>query len=534
MDLGARRGGLLAHHAVDRTGAQAQSAFAALVGFVGFHGLNKLSGVENPLGIHAGFDLLHKGLGGVVDGHGQVVDLGQADAMLAREGAVVLDGQFEDFPVGRLHALPFLLVAGVGGDQRVHVTVAGMGQDADAQAVAPGDLADVADHVGHVADRHGGVLHDAIRRQAGEDAIGRATRRPEVVAFGGGTRLDHLGGAVAAGFLHDGPHLFFHGFLHAVHLDEEQPLGMARQTDAGRILHRVDHGFVHQLQGHGQDTRADDVRHGGRRGVQVVVDRQDRACGLGQWHHAQGDLGDDSEGAFRAAEKARQAVAGHVLDVAAAEADHLARGQDHFQAEHIIDGDPVFEAARAAGVLGHVAADGRDHETARVGWIEKPFLGQTGLQVPVDHAGLNDAVAVRGVDRDDAVHAREGEHDALSGRDRRAADAGAGAARRDRDAFAVGDGHDGRHLGGSFGQDHRLGHGLLHEGVVGVGQKCLRGIDIASGAHDGLEFGGCIVTQHGCFSRLADSEKARYRRYAHPSSLRRTPGTPPSLRIRKP
>ena len=41
----------------------------------------------------------------------------------------------------------------------------------------------------------------------------------------------------------------------------------------------------------------------------------------------------------------------------AAEAHHLAVDQDHFEAEHVVGGQPVFEAMHPAGILGDVAAD---------------------------------------------------------------------------------------------------------------------------------------------------------------------------------
>ncbi len=119
-------------------------------------------------------------------------------------------------------------------------------------------------------------------------------------------------------------------------------------------------------------------------------------------------LGDDAQQPFRADEQPVQLEAGLVLVRAPAQPQHGAVGQHDFQAEHVIAGDAVFEAARAAGVGDDVAADGiraalchdeltaqmsRRHNNANVlclasdvlgdelirrivvGWLDTPFDG---------------------------------------------------------------------------------------------------------------------------------------------------------------
>ena len=64
-----------------------------------------------------------------------------------------------------------------------------------------------------------------------------------------------------------------------------------------------------------------------------------------------------AERALRADEQAGQVVPGDALGGAPAAAQHLAVGEHDRQAEDVLGGDAVLDAAHAAGVGGDVAAD---------------------------------------------------------------------------------------------------------------------------------------------------------------------------------
>ena len=63
--------------------------------------------------------------------------------------------------------------------------------------------------------------------------------------------------------------------------------------------------------------------------------------------------------------QAEQVEPGRV-DQRAAEVHHLAVGQHRLDAEHVMHGEAVLEAVRAAGVLGDVAADRADLLARRI------------------------------------------------------------------------------------------------------------------------------------------------------------------------
>ena len=167
-----------------------------------------------------------------------------------------------------------------------------------------------------------------------------------------------------------------------------------------------------------------------------VVERgklHQRGLGITRFgNQSQQGLGDNAQRAFRAGEESVQVVAGDILDGFAAGLQDAPIRQDHGQAEHIVAGHAVFQAARTAGVAGDIPADGRMADAGRVGRVEKSHLFDLGLQVGGDDPRFGADGGVGRVDLEDVVHARQAEHDSARHRDGTGGQAGAHAARHDR------------------------------------------------------------------------------------------------------
>ena len=100
-------------------------------------------------------------------------------------------------------------------------------------------------------------------------------------------------------------------------------------------------------------------------------------------------------------------------------ADDVAVGQNDFEAEDVIARDAVFQAARAAGVGGDVAADEIVRAAGGVGRIKQVSVFRRRPEiVRVMTAGWTTATKSCGVDFQNAVHAFEREHDAAAHRAR--------------------------------------------------------------------------------------------------------------------
>ena len=109
----------------------------------------------------------------------------------------------------------------------------------------------------------------------------------------------------------------------------------------------------------------------------------------------------------------------------------------------MVDGEPVLETVRSAGVLGHVAADRADLLRRRIGRVVVAVGGDRLRHVEVRHPRLHDHLSALDVDGEDAVQPRERDHDPLRHRQRAPGEPGAGAAGDERDAELVA-GADGR------------------------------------------------------------------------------------------
>ena len=147
-------------------------------------------------------------------------------------------------------------------------------------------------------------------------------------------------------------------------------------------------------------------------------------------HHAQQALGPREE--------ADQIEAGFVFVGAPAATDNFPVRQNHSEPEHIIPRDAVFQAARTAGIRGDVPADAAVLQARGVGGIEQPLAPRGILQLPCDNTRLDHRHEVGSVYFEDALHAVEAKDDPASDRGAAAHIAIASAARRDRDACAVG------------------------------------------------------------------------------------------------
>ena len=167
--------------------------------------------------------------------------------------------------------------------------------------------------------------------------------------------------------------------------------------------------------------------------------------------------------------------AGFIFMCASAEPDDGTVGEHDFEAEDVIAGDAIFEAARAAGIGGDVAADEIIRAAGGVRRIKEAALLNRFLQMLRVHARLDDGDEIAGVDFPDAVHAFEREDDAAAHRHAAADVAMSGAARGDGQAMLICKTQNRRNGPGGAGQ--------------GDGVRLVRGEPFVTGVTG--ERGGC-------------------------------------------
>ncbi len=163
-------------------------------------------------------------------------------------------------------------------------------------------------------------------------------------------------------------------------------------------------------------------------------------------------LGDDAEQSLRADNDAEEIIAGGV-ELLAAQPDDLAVHQHHLDAEHVVGGEPVFQAMHAARVLGDIAADRAGDLARRIGRVVEAGMLNRVSDAEIGDARLDDGAAIGEIDVEDAVELAETEEHAVGERQGAAGQRGAGAARHDLDAFLLAIAQDARNLIGGLGED---------------------------------------------------------------------------------
>jgi len=97
----------------------------------------------------------------------------------------------------------------------------------------------------------------------------------------------------------------------------------------------------------------------------------------------------------------------------AAESQHLAVHQHHFEAEDIVGGHAVFQAVHTAGILRNVAADGAGDLRRRIGSVIEAFGLHRRADGEIGDAGLDHRDAVGEVDLADAVELAHAEQNTI-------------------------------------------------------------------------------------------------------------------------
>jgi hypothetical protein len=153
----------------------------------------------------------------------------------------------------------------------------------------------------------------------------------------------------------------------------------------------------------------------------------------------------DPERAFGADQQLREVVAGRRFAGAARGAHDGAVGHDGRDVEDVVAHGAVADGGGARGARCRHAADGGLLGTG-INREEQAHVTEVIVQLFPRDAGLDNAVEVRLVDRDDLVHAREVDGDAAARRIQVTFERRAGAERNDRRLVARGDADDFLHF----------------------------------------------------------------------------------------
>ena len=214
-------------------------------------------------------------------------------------------------------------------------------------------------------------------------------------------------------------------------------------------------------------------------------------------HQLDRDLGGHRQHPLAADDDAQQVEPGAVQRIAA-EFHRLARRRKAAHFLHVVKREPVFQAMHAAGVFGHVAADGAGDLAGRVRRVVQPVRRRCLADREVAHPALHGGRARHRIELEDSVEARQREcHPQRIGH-RAAGQARSGAARHHGDIQRMAGPQHGLDLGFVFGQCDDKGAlavsrqavAFVRRRVLGVPEQGSGGQDRLQGPHHlGLAFG---------------------------------------------
>ncbi len=347
----------------------------------------------------------------------------------------------------------------------VDVAVSGVAEADEPLAVRGGNGLEAAHGLQKRSARHGHVAADAVRAEHVGSRTDPAAVGPEAF-FLLALAAHHPQGVVEprreAGVFQR------HRLPAAVHLKEQERAHRLRPRRIPGPGEDVEHRFVHELHGAGEDARGKDLAHGGQRRIKRGIARQHRGGTLRLGQELQIQLGDDAERAFAAHEKPGEVEPDDVLVRAAPQPEQPAAGERRLHAEHVVARHAVFHGPQAPGAGHHVAANGCRPAAGRIGRIEKPFfltglLEAEGIDARLD---LGHEIVRRNIE--DAVHAKHGHHHARLGGHAAPGKTRAPAPRVDGDAFGLGPAQQFEHLPRLAGPHHRQHRASFQAGVRSV------------------------------------------------------------------
>ena len=143
----------------------------------------------------------------------------------------------------------------------------------------------------------------------------------------------------------------------AVQFDEQDGPCVGWEADFKMSLHRLDAKLIDELKGRRQNPRSKNGRYGVGGPGRIGESGQHGSDSRGYRDQADRHLGGDAKGPFRADQEGGERGS-RLGQIGTAKRGHLTIGHDHGLAEHMIQRDALFQGMWAAGVFGHVTADG--------------------------------------------------------------------------------------------------------------------------------------------------------------------------------
>ena len=436
------------------------------------------------------------------------------DAVLARHAAAEFNALVQNVVARRERAFHLIGIALIIQHQGMNIAVAGVKDIRDAQAVFPARRADEAHDLGQLRARHHAVLGEIIRTEPADSAERAFAAFPEQSTFVVVFRQTHFAGSIRFADFDDASGLFFESGCHPVQFHDQHRAGIERKAEVIGGFDRLRDELVHHLQRAGHNACGDNFADRLARVVHALEHAQHRFVSLRRADEPDQHLRDDAEHPFTADHRAAQIVAVHLLAAFGlrSEPDNFAVRQDHFETQHMVGRDAIFQRVWATGVGSHIAADGTGRLAGRVRREEQaPRLYRVG-DPGVDAAGFDQRAVIAMVHRKNPVHPRQRDHHSAGDCQHTTAQTRSRATGNDRDIVFRAELDDRDDLFGGLWQGDEIRKILFERiSVAFVNEQFLRFRHHAILADDGAELVNQLrgIFVHRCWHTTTLSKRTR-------------------------
>ncbi len=252
----------------------------------------------------------------------------------------------------------------------------------------------------------------------------------------------------------------------------------------GESLANLDRDLVHIFHGDRHEAGPDDGRDRVA-GLLYTVKAEEHGLGaFGGPEDSHRRLGHDAELSL-GSDHEPQKIEPACIQVLAADVDDRAVDQHHADTEHVVGGDPVFQAMGTAGIHGDVSRDRAGELRRRIGSIEELLVRHRCRYGEIGDAGFDPRGSVGEIDVEDLAHLADPDHDGVGLRDGATAERCPSAPRHDLDALPMEKAHDTADLLGGTGENHGERHLPIGRQPVGLeGPTFVVALDQSFGRQD--------------------------------------------------
>ena len=444
------------------------------------------AGVERAISIEGVMNAAHEVEISVGKKKGHEFGLFHADAVLTGERPADFHAVTDDFGRGLHGAFELTFVARVVKNDGMKIAVAGVKNVADVEAVASADFTDATKSLREFGTRDNAVENVVAGGETAESTKSVFAAFPEKIAFGVVAGEAHFARVMRVADFGDGDGLGGDSFGKTFDFEKKNGGAVAWEARVDEVLDDAKRPAIEHFAGGGSDGASGNIHDSFRGVVHGVENGKKGLDSFGLAGKLDRDFRDERESAFGADEEAGQIVARGIA-LRAADANDFAVGENKFESGDVIGCDAVGKRVGTARVFGDVATDGAGFLAGRIGReIEAVRFGGKG-EIVIHDAGLDDGALIFRVDRKNAVHTRENEHQSARACERTTREASARAATDDWHVVLGGEFDDLGDLLRGSGENDDFGAASFDGAIVLVEENVLRLRENGLGAEELFE-----------------------------------------------